>query len=172
MLELIWGILNFAILIYFIIICFQAVKIIRANLGGITIVILILGLLSFKMKLNDENHKAKTFDLQNASQETESDKFQGNTYFKDIRLEENLVTDFYILIKYGENKNEIQLLTAYINRNGIEMGTEWKPSTVLLNKVHNDLYEYHVSGSIDWKILGINFYTQLKEFDGKIKLER
>ncbi len=170
MLELIWGILNIIILIYFIIICFQATKIIRENLGGMATLILVLGLLSFKVKSKDENDKIKTFDLQNISQEPE--KFERNTHLKGKKLEENLLTDFHMLIKYGEDNNEIKLLTAYVNRTGIEMGTEWKPSTVFLNKVHNNLYEYHISGSIDWEILGIRFYTQLKEFDGKIELKK
>ena len=52
------------------------------------------------------------------------------------------------------------------------MGTEWKPSTVLLNKLHNNLYEYNISGSIDWKILGIRFYSQFKEFRGKTELKK
>lgn len=172
MLELIWGILNFAILIYFIIICFKAVKVIRENLGGIAALVLVLGVLSFKVNSKDENNKFKTFDLQNVSQKMESEKFKGSTYFKDIKLEQNLLTDFHVLIKYGEDNNEIKLLTAFVNRTGIEMGTEWKPSTVLLNKLHNNLYEYNISGSIDWKILGIRFYSQFKEFRGKTELKK
>lgn len=172
MLELIWGILNIVILIYFIIICFQAVKVIRENLGGMAALILVLGLLSFKVKSKDENDKIKTFDLQNVSQKTAPDKIEGNTYLKEKKLEENLLTDFHMLIKFGEDNNEIKLLTAYVNRTGIEMGTEWKPSTVFLNKVHTNLYEYHISGSIDWKISGIKFYTQAKEFNGKIELKK
>jgi hypothetical protein len=171
MLELIWGILNFSILIYFIIICFNAVKVIRENLGGIAALVLVLGLLSFKMNSKNENDKIKTFDLQNISQKIEPENFKGNTHFNEKKLEGNLLTDFHMLIKYGEDNNEIKLLTAYVDRIGIEMGTEWKPSTVFLNKVHNNLYEYHISGSIDWKILGIRFYTQSKEFDGKIELK-
>lgn len=172
MLELIWGILNFALLIYFIIICFKAVKVIRENLGGIATLVLVLGLLSFKVNSKDENNRIKTFDLQNVSPKMESEKFEGNEHLNEKKLEQNLLTDFHMSIKYRENNNEIKLLTAYVNRTGIEMGTEWKPSTVFLNKVHNNLYEYHVSGSIDWRILGIRLYTQSKEFDGKIELKK
>ena len=81
MLELIWGILNFAILIYFIIICFKAVKVIWENLGGIAALFLVLGLLSFKMNSKNENDKTKTFDLQNVSHKMKSEKFKGQHLF-------------------------------------------------------------------------------------------
>ncbi|MGM8360434.1 hypothetical protein ACSV4D_00800 [Flavobacterium sp. ARAG 55.4] len=116
--------------------------------------------------------KTKTFDLQNVSQKTEPENFKGNTFFNDIKLEHTLLTDFHMLIRYGADNNEIKLLTAFVNRTGIEMGTEWKPSSVFLNKINYNLYEYHVSGSIDWKMLGIRIYSQSKEFDGKIELKK
>ncbi len=67
MLELLWGILNIAILIYFIIICFKVIKIVRENLGGIATLVFVIGLMSFISKPNDQNNKIKTFEVKDES---------------------------------------------------------------------------------------------------------
>jgi hypothetical protein len=173
MLELIWGILNIVILIYFIIICFQATKIIRENLGGMATLILVLGLLSFiGSKPNNENNTFQTFDLQNGNKINANHKFNGNTFSTDKLLEENVTTKIGLSILFKENNLEKELVAATIHRDGFISGTEWKANHINMTRLDRMNYEYQLSGTLDWKILGIKIYTEIKEFNGKIELKK
>lgn len=55
MFELIWGILNGFLLIYFIVICFKSVKTVKEKLGIFATFIFVIGLLSFISKPNKKN---------------------------------------------------------------------------------------------------------------------
>lgn len=171
MLEIIWGILNIGVLVYFTIICFKAAKIIRENLGGWATLVFVLGLLSFMGK-KEEDNSFKSFNLQEEKKDTVQN-FMGNSYMKDVLLEDNLATKIRATIIYGENNTEIKLLKATAPRDGFVCGTYWKPSHFLVSKLDNkDNYEYVVIGSMEWKIMGIKLYTEFKEFNGKIKLDK
>ena len=172
MLELFWGILNIAILIYFIIICFKATKIIRENLGIIPTLIIVFGLLSFIGKPIEDNTKNKTFNLQEETDKIERNKFNGDTYLREKKLENNLMTDIGLSISFGENTNKKKLLNANVYRNGFVSGTDWKTTNINVSKLENNTYQYNVIGTVNWRILGIKFYTELREFDGKIELKK
>ena len=167
MIELIWGILNIAILIYFIIICFKATKIIREKLGGFAALIFVFGLLSF---ISKPSESTKKFDFQNESKKKIT--FNGNTYSREKILQDNLTTNIAISVSFGENTIEKKLLNASVNRNGFVSGTDWQTTNMNINKVDNNNYKYNVSGTIDWKILGITLYTEMKKFSGKIELKK
>ena len=172
MLELIWGILNIAILIYFIIICFKATKIIRENIGKMASVIFVLGLLSFIGKSTEENTKTKSFNLQSINETIEKNNFNGNTYSREKQLDNNLISNINISILFGENKNEKKLLNANVNRTGFVSGTDWKTKNINVSKLKRNTYQYNITGTIDWRILGIKLYTELKEFEGTIELKK
>jgi len=171
MLEIIWGILNIGILVYFIIICFKAAKIIRENLGGWATLVFVLGLLSFMGK-KEEDNSFKSFNLQEEKKDTVQN-YVGNSYGKDVLLEDNLATKIRAHISYGEDSTGKKLLKATASRDGFISGTYWNPSHFLVSKLDNkDNYEYDVIGTLEWKILGIRLYTESKEFIGKIKLDQ
>jgi hypothetical protein len=172
MLELLWGTLNIAILIYFLIICFKVTKIVRENLGIFATLIFVFGLMSFIGNQKEENTENKIFNLQYETEKSEHNKFDGNTYLREKILENNLMTDIHISISFGENSIEKKLLTSYVYRNGFVSGTDWKTSNINVSKLDNNNYQYNVTGTIDWKILGIKFYTELKEFNGEIELNK
>jgi hypothetical protein len=171
MLEIIWGILNIGILVYFIMICFKAAKIIKENLGGLATLVFVLGLLSYMGK-KEEDNSFKSFDLQEQKKDTVQN-YVGNTYSKQVLLEDNLATKISASIMYGKDKTGKKLLRATAPRDGFVSGTYWKPSHFIVSKLDNkDNYEYQVIGSMEWKILGIRLYTEYKEFNGKIKLDQ
>jgi hypothetical protein len=171
MLEIIWGILNIGILVYFIMICFKAAKIIKENLGGLATLVFVLGLLSYMGK-KEEDNSFKSFDLQEQKKDTVQN-YLGNTYSKEVLLEDNLATKISASIMYGKDKTGKKLLRATASRDGFVSGTYWEPSHFLVSKLDNkDNYEYQVIGSMEWKILGIRLYTEYKEFNGKIKLDQ
>lgn len=171
MLEIIWGILNIGILVYFIIICFKAAKIIRENLGGWATLVFVLGLLSFMGK-KEEDNSFKSFNLQEEKKDVVP-KSSEYSRSKEILLEDNLATKIRAQIMYGKDGTEKKLLEGTASRDGFVSGTYWKPSHFDVSKLDNkDNYEYDVIGSMEWKILGITLYTESKQFNGKIKLNQ
>ena len=172
MLELLWGTFNIAVLIYFIIICFKATKIIRENMGGLAAFIFVFGLLSFISKPSEDTSQNKVFNLENETTKIEHNKFNGNTYSREKILEDKLTTDIRIFISFGQNTSEKKILYAKVYRNGFVSGTDWKTTNIYVSKLEKDNYEYIVIGTIDWRILGIKLYTQAKVFKGKIELKK
>ena len=173
MIELIWGLINILALFYFIIIIFKATKIIRENMGGLTTLILIFGLFSFIGKPNEENNKIKVFDLKNENKKIESIEIGVNNKLQIKKVEDNLCNNYQIFVNYGKNgkeKNEIKLLSATIHRTGLECGTKYKPTSVIINRIEKNIYEYEILGTIDWSLGGIKFYTEVKDIKGKIEI--
>jgi hypothetical protein len=173
MVEVIWGILNIGILIYFVIICLKSTKIIREKLGVFAVLIFVFGLLSFVGKPNDENPKIKIFDLQDQIKEAKLNRFVGNTYSIEKKLEDNLMSQIELSIKFGENGNEKKLLTAYTNRSGFVSGTNWKTEMVNIqkSKTENKCY-YNISGTLEWRLLGLKVYSEPKDFEGEMELKK
>ena len=170
MLELLWGILNIAILIYFIIICFKAIKIVRDNLGGIATLIFVIGLMSFIAKPNEENLKTKTFNFNVKSISKGEEKSNGNNFSQNIVLENKLVSTIRATIAFKEDDQKIRLLYAYADRSGFVSGIDWKVSNIDISKNADNSYNYQITGTKDWRILGLRLYTQFKIFKGKFKL--
>jgi hypothetical protein len=170
MLELIWGILNISIFIYFIIICFKAVKIVRENLGGISTLILVIGLMSFIVKPNNETNKIKTFNIKDNSMVKGEEKIDGHVFNEEIILEEKFATTVIASISFKEYDQQIRLLKTYTMMTGFVSGIDWKASRVDITKNIDSSYNYEVIGTKDWSILGIKVYTQSNVFKGKIKL--
>jgi hypothetical protein len=173
MVELIWGILNITILIYFIIICFKSTKIIREKLGAFAVLIFVFGLLSFIGAPNDENPKIKIFDLQNQTKEAKLNRFKGNTYLLRRKLDDNLMTKIELSISFGENENGKNLLTAYTSRTGFVSGTNWKTENISVekSKTENKCF-YNISGILEWRLLGLKIYSEPKDFDGEVELKK
>ncbi|WP_269227507.1 hypothetical protein [Flavobacterium eburneipallidum] len=172
MLELIWGILNIAILIYFIIICFKATKIIRENLGGLAALVFVLGLLSFMGKTNKENTGFKNFNLEEETEKIENPNSNRNVYHTDKSLEDNLMTAIEMSILFTENTIEKKAINASVQRDGFISGTDWETTNVSLSKLNNNKYSYNVLGKLEWRILTITVYTEMKEFKGEIELKK
>lgn len=170
MLELLWGIVNSAILIYFIIICFKVIKIVRENLNGIATLVFVIGLLSFISNPNDENNNMKTFKIKDESIIKSEGNNNGRIFDRDIILEKKIATTIIAKVTFKEYDQQFQLLNANTMMNGFISGIDWKTSNVEITKIKNNLYNYQITGTKDWRILGIKIYTQLKDFNGTFKL--
>ena len=170
MLELIWSLLNISLIIYFLIICLKAIKIIRENWGRLATLVFVLGLSSFISKPNPENNKVKIFKVQDESKIMNEDKISGHVFSQEIILEKKLVTTIGATISFKEYDQEIRVLDIYSDIYGFVGGIDWKPSNVMLNKNKDNSYNYEINGSKDWRLLGIRIYTQSEEFKGNIKL--
>ena len=173
MIELIWGIINILAFCYFVVIIFRATKIVRENMGGFTTLILIFGLFSFIGKPKEENDKIKIFDLKNENKKIESNELSINNQLQIKKVEDNLCNNYQIFLNYKKDekeKNEIKLLSATIHRNGLACGTKYKTTSIILNSIGRNIYEYEILGTIDWSLGGIKFYTEIKDIKGKIEI--
>ena len=86
MLELIWGILNIALLLYFFVICFKVIKLIRENLGLLATLIFAIGILSFVSKPNKEKN-IKKFEILDKTKITGEEKINGHIFNENIIIE-------------------------------------------------------------------------------------
>jgi hypothetical protein len=170
MLEILWGIVNIAILIYFIIICFKVIKIVRENLGVVATLIFVIGLMSFISKPKDESYKVKTFEIKDESIIKGEEKISDHIFQHDIVLEKKLATTIIATITFKEYDQQVRLLNTYTVMTGFVSGIDWKASNVDFTKNKDNSYTYQIIGTKDWRILGIRIYTQMKDYKGKFKL--
>lgn len=164
MIHLIWGLLNFGLFIFFIVICFDATKLIRKNNGTFASVIFVIGLISI---LGNSNNKEETKTWSFISEK--SLKLNETSTLK-VDLEKTLLSKKHLVIKYGIDKEkEINTpISANSSTVGfISGGIKWKPISVVVNKTnYNNKFEYFVSGVVEWKLIGITIYSQYKVFNG------
>jgi hypothetical protein len=171
MLILIWGLLNIALFIYFISICFKATRFIRERMGTLASIIFVLGLLSFSSRSlkNDENKEPNTNQYKKWKF-TPQDSLSGVSS-TDVRLEKTMVLNYNLSITYGTDKrsNSCIPISACSFNTGFISGISWKPiiikvdTTPVINKLR-----YFVDGTVDWTLLGLTLYSQPKEYNGTL----
>jgi len=167
MFELIWGLFNGVLLIYFFIICIRLLKILKEKMGILATLIFVLVLFSFFSKSNNNN----LADINYKNSELPKKKYVENSFFQQVILEDNLSSKISLSILVNEKDNEI--IKANCSREGFISGTNWIVENVYVEKqLGNNYCNYTVSGIMEWKILGINLYDELKNFEGKSILKR
>ncbi|MDQ1164361.1 hypothetical protein [Flavobacterium sp. SORGH_AS_0622] len=120
MIQLIWGILNIAIILYFIVICFRATKLIRDNIGTFGAVVFSFVLLSFitnPKKDKDTVNQSLRFEP-TEQKNKELDKPSLNTYLSTIIIDEDLISKINITIKYDTEK----VISATTYKTGYTIG--------------------------------------------------
>jgi hypothetical protein len=169
---LIWGLLNVVLLIYFLTICFNAIKLVRREIGLFAAIVFVIGLLSFCSRQNNDDevknsNKTWTFT-------SEDSLTQKPTSFLRHELERNLISRYVLEIIYRKDRNNINVpISAYTSTNGFTIGTNWRGESIIVNKTNdNNKFHYYVSGVVEWHLLGMTVYTQLKKFDGTVLTEK
>ena len=170
MLELVWGILNIAILVYFIIICFKAVKLVKENLGRITTIVFVIGLMSFISKPNTLENSYKRFEIKDDSKITKEESISGHIFDQEIVLEKKLVTTIDATITFKEYDQEVRLLSGFTQMTGFVSGVDWSTTSINVSRKSENTYNYKIQGTKDWRILGIKIYTEQKDFNGLMQL--
>lgn len=173
MLQLIWGILNALLLIYFIVICFKSAKLIKEKIGFLASFVFAIGLLSFISKPNENKITEKNIDILNQTNPKKA--FNGNTYISFVTLENNLTSKIELTILHGEKESdkELIILNADCNRTGFMSGTEWQAKNIYVDNVEEKGFcKYDVNGIMEWKILGITIFSEAKNFKGNAILKK
>ena len=92
---------------------------------------------------------------------------------QQVILEDNLSSKIRLSILLGKKNDDQIIIKANCSRDGFISGTNWIVKNVYVEKQLDKNYcNYTVSGIMEWKILGINLYDELKNFEGKSILKR
>jgi hypothetical protein len=171
MLYILWGLLNIGLFIFFIITCFRATKLVKEKFGVLAAVVLVFGLLSFISNSNkdDNDHQSNSNQIRTWEFNSRDSVDINSTRFMQIALEKTLVSKYELGIKYGKQKEgQINIpLSANSWTTGFMSGTNWKATSIIVNKTNeNNRFEYHVTSTVEWKLLGITIYSQPKVYRG------
>ena len=171
MLYLIWGLLNISLFLYFLIICFKATRLVREKAGLLASIIFVVGLLSFigQSNNNSDNKEPNSNQIKTWKFISEDSINRNSTSSLDIVLEKTLVSKYNFGLKYGKDHRQLNVpISAYSSTSGFVSGTNWKPIAIVVNRTaDNNKFEYFVDGVVEWKILGLTIYSQLKGYKGK-----
>ena len=171
MFYVLWSLLNIALFIYFILICFKATKLVREKTGLFASLVFAFGLLSFIGPSNNDS-----YNQESNSNEGKIWKFisedsidESSRFPLDIVLQDNIVSKYHLLITCGKDKylkTNIPI-NAYSPTFGLTGGTNWKPLHITVERTNNNnKFNYLVEGIVEWQLLGATIYTQLKRYDG------
>ncbi|WP_018611862.1 hypothetical protein [Segetibacter koreensis] len=144
--------LNFALIIYFIVRCFRAAKLIKEKHGLLVSVFFIIGLFSVMARPVESNinHSNKLLNLS----EEDVDHTKINSY-KYIIVDKMGLRGFKLLISYGyfKGSNDILPYAASTSIIGLVGGHTWKP-TIIVNKTSQPShFQYYADGVLDWNYL-------------------
>ena len=171
MLYLIWGLLNLGLVIYFLVICFKATKLVKEKIGLFAAVFFVLGLLSFlgQPAKDSYNKGANSTKINSWVFASEDSLNRDATYFVQINLEDNWISKKDLGVKYGTDKQGLANIpiSAYSTTTGFISGAIWRPISIKINRTDdNNKFQYFVVGVVEWKLLGATIYTQSKRFNG------
>lgn len=171
MLYLLWALLNIGLFIFFIIICFNATKLIKEKFGVLTSLVFVFGLLSFIGRSDTNNNEPNSNQIRTWKFSEEDSLKNNESYLLDIDLEKTLISKNNLGIKYGKDKQgQINIpVSAYSSTTGFISGTNWKPISIIVNRTtDNNKFHYFIYGVVEWKLLGATVYSQAKEYKGTV----
>jgi hypothetical protein len=170
MLHLVWGLLNIGLFLFFIVICFRAAKLIREKIGLFASIVFVFGLLSFVGRSgdNNENMEPNSNHIKSWKFETADDIGRNGTFQVDVELARTLVSRYHLGISYGKDQQHQMSvpISAYSSAAGFISGVNWIPKSILVNNAARNKFNYTVYGALEWKLLGMTIYTQLKRYKG------
>ncbi len=147
-----WSVLNLAVLAWFLYISFSVLKWIKDNLGTAALVVFILGSLSF-IKGTVTDSKPST-------------SFEGDMVTGIHTLDEALL--YSTVLFYAYPKDLQGNIKGEISQSGLVIGHGWKTHQTTFNFTNNQLH-YTVTGTHEWRFLGLNLYPEAKQFKGVAK---
>lgn len=170
MTYLLWGLLNLGIFLFFIVVCFQATKLIREKIGLFASIVFVFGLLSFMGQPGKDNNKEPTSNQMKTWKFASPDSLKSNdSHILNMTLEKTMLSKYDLGIVYGkDNEGQSNIpISAYSSTTGFIIGTNWQPTSIIVNRTsENNKFAYLVKGIVEWKLLGATLYSQVKEYNG------
>ena len=174
MVHLIWTLVNVGLVLYFIVLCAQAAKLIKEKTGLFASIIFVFSLLSIIVNLSRKRTifkgkpgvKKWTFVSRN--------DIQPNTlkYAHDT-IDYNPVYVIVLVTEYGRKKDSNQVIAVAANSFliGFVAGQVWRPTNISVNATDDRKFTYTVVSTLDWKLLGTTVYSQNKNYTGELNIK-
>lgn len=156
MLYLVWSLLNLGLGVWFVIIAFGVLKLVREHMGLLSTVIFILGVFSL-IRGTVVTEKTPVHKM------TKSEKFGVHPLKHDMMFELDLH------YTYSTDSLHQSKLEASIQKNGLLVGHDWQTIFVEVSKSGKTV-TYTATGFVKWKLLGILIYDGASEtFTGSVQ---
>ena len=167
MIHLLWTLLNASLIIFFFYLIFGFIikgkKIFNPKIKVISILIMTLGIIQIISA-------AKTSKNSNRITITTDNKKTNSSKIKKIVLEDNLVFDINLNIKYSIENKEYIPIESYSFITGLVSGYEWEFKSIETQIYKpNEKATFTADGVLKWNLFGINIYSEYKTFSGIIK---
>ncbi|MCP9765581.1 hypothetical protein EGI31_21810 [Lacihabitans soyangensis] len=165
-----WSLLNIGLFLYFIFVGFKVILLGIKHLSGFALVVFIFGLLSFMTSPKKHKKNIVSINQENRKVVTGSNLPQGSG-LKRIELENGLLTQIHLNVLVSDKGNGQVELTDYSGLVGLVSGLNWQVQNVEYKTVNNhNMLKYTVHGILQWKLLGMTVYSQLKVYEGTFSL--
>ena len=164
MIQLLWGLLNIGLFLFFIVTCVKASRLVRDNIGYVAAIVFVFGLLSFMGNKNSNLNQKSSWDF--APKDSLITDMNSSL---NIKLEETMLTTLSLDISYGHHKTNQQNIpiSAYSTLYGFMSGLNWKPVSISVYKTaDNTKFQYYVVGVLEWQLIGATIYSQPKNYEG------
>jgi len=167
MIHLLWTLLNASLIIFFFYLIFGFIikgkKIFNPKIKVISILIMTLGIIQIISA-------AKTSKNNNRITITTDYKKTNKSKIKEVLLEDNLVFDINLNIKYSIENEEYIPIESYSFLSGLVTGYEWEFKSIETQIYKpNEKGTFTADGVLKWNLFGINIYSEYKTFSGIIK---
>ena len=174
MLYLIWTFLNIALAVYFIILCFQAARLLKEQIGLYATVIFTFGLLSFVA--NSGKNKGSIGENQAVKKWTyfSRDSLRsGSLQSAHATIDKTWISEIELMVLFGSDKSSNQTVPveAYSRWSGFVSGFDWEPVLISVDATAGPENKYSVVVILHWKLLGASVYSQLRTYKGPIELK-
>lgn len=173
MIHLFWALLNVGLFLFFLVLCFQATKLIRAEKGLWASLLFAFGLLSLVGHSGSKGNAPNQTNgmVQQLHFTPKTDIIPTTMKHTYVVLEEDIISKIELGVLYGQEKtsNKMAVYDAFSSRQGFASGFQWTPLTISAypSRAKNI---YVVVGTLDWKLLGLTVYTAPKTYSGELTL--
>lgn len=171
MVYFLWTLLNLFLVIFFIVICFKATKLLKEKHGILVSLIFIVGIFSImgtsaKSDASSNNSNGKSSVLFNLSEQDLDHTKSGDV--KSIAIDKKGLTTFNLQILFGYFKGSNTPLPyqAYSEISGLMGGHEWSSTTTVNKTSQPGHFSYNVTGILKWKLLWMSIYSQPITYEG------
>lgn len=175
MTYMLWTLINFAVAIFFLLICFRAVKLVREKIGTFAAFLFVIGLFAFVRKQDKETGPlvAKRDDHTHFVPIQNSVYIQPNLDHIKHTLADYVGTDLNMEVSFSKGTDgistQVQEMSFFFE--GFVGGHNWEPISAKITLLNTkEALEYDIDGILNWNLLGINIYSQAKHFSGSVHL--
>lgn len=160
MLYLLWTALNGVAFCYFFAASIASIKAIRERVGLLPLLVVLVGLLSFRGAPQRNSTPAPR---------SASTVLSGPVERLFPKVENYYIAHIQLAISYNPAADSSQVLSASSHLAGLSLGNTWDPNstggTIQGNQLH-----YYADGIMHWRVLGITLYREYKHLTGTVAL--